>query len=44
MHTSLDDLSLVLGEITLFRGLPAGIVAEIARSAQVLALTKSSRI
>jgi len=44
VHTSLDDLSLVLGEISLFRGLPAGIVAEVARSAQVLSLTKSSRI
>jgi CRP/FNR family transcriptional regulator, dissimilatory nitrate respiration regulator len=40
MQTSLDDLSLVLDEIALFRGLPPAIVGNIARSSQVLSLAK----
>lgn len=40
MHTSFDDLSLVLGEIALFRGLPPAIIGEVARASQVLSLPK----
>jgi len=40
MQTSLDDLSLVLDEIALFRGLPPAIAGSIARSSQVLSLAK----
>lgn len=40
MHTSFDDLSLVLGEISLFRGLPPSVVGEVARASQVLSLPK----
>lgn len=40
MHTSFDDLSLVLGEIALFRGLSPAVVGEVARASQVLALPK----
>ena len=44
MHTSLDDLSLVLGEIALFRGLADAVVAEVARSSQVLSVPKGASI
>lgn len=40
MHTSFDDLSLVLGEIALFRGLSPAVVGEVARASQVLSLPK----
>ncbi len=40
MHTSLDDLSLVLGEVALFRGLSPAVIAEAARAAQILSLPK----
>ncbi|MBS0354440.1 MAG: Crp/Fnr family transcriptional regulator [Proteobacteria bacterium] len=40
MHTSFDDLSLVLGEIALFRGLSPVVVGEVARASQVLSLPK----
>ena len=40
MHTSFDDLSLMLGEIALFRGLPLAVIAEVARASQVLSLPK----
>ena len=44
MHTHIDDLSLVLGEIALFRGLPSSAVSDIARSTQVLSLPKGSKV
>ena len=34
MQASLEDLSLVLGEVAIFRGLPAAVTAEVARSVQ----------
>ena len=44
MHTHIDDLSLVLGEIALFRGLPSSAISDIARSTQVLSLPKGSKV
>jgi len=44
MHTSLDDLSLILGEIALFRALPEHVIGEIAQSADVISLAKGKTI
>lgn len=44
MHTSLDDLSLILGEIALFRALPEHVIAEIAHCAEVISLAKGKSI
>ena len=44
MQASLEDLSLVLGEVAIFRGLPAAVTAEVARSVQILSLPKGARV
>ena len=44
MQASLQDISLVLGEVAIFRGLPAAVSAEIARSVQILSLPKGARV
>lgn len=44
MRTSLDDLSLVLGEVALFRDLPDTVIAEVARAAHVVSLPKGAAI
>ncbi len=44
MRTSLDDLSLVLGEVALFRDLPDSVIAEVARAAHVASLPKGAAI
>lgn len=44
MHTSLDDLSLILGEISLFRALPGEEISEIAHAAEVISLGKGCAI
>mgnify|MGYP000544208440 CR=1 FL=1 len=44
MRTSLDDLSLVLGELALFRDLPDTVIAEVARAAHVVSLPKGAAI
>lgn len=44
MHTSLDDLSLILSEIALFRALPEHVISDIARSAEVVSLAKGKAI
>ena len=44
MNTSIDDLSLVLGEVALFRGLPAALVAEVARSTHVESVPKGRAV
>ncbi len=40
MHTSLDDLALLLGEVALFRDLPSSAITDIARSTEVVSLPK----
>ena len=44
MQASLEDLSLVLGEVAIFRGLPAAVTAEVARSVQILSLPKGAPV
>lgn len=44
MQASLEDLSLVLGEVAIFRGLSAAVTAELARSVQILSLPKGARV
>lgn len=44
MYTSLDDLSLILGEIALFRALAEHVIGDIARSAEILSLAKGKSI
>ena len=44
MQASLEDLSLVLGEVAIFRGLSAAVTAEVARSVQILSLPKGAPV
>ena len=44
MQASLEDLSLVLGEVAIFRGLSAAVTAEVARSVQILSLPKRAPV
>ena len=44
MQASLEDLSLVLGEVAIFRGLPAAVTTELARSVQILSLPKGTPV
>ena len=44
MQASLEDLSLVLGEVAIFRGLPVAITTELARSVQILSLPKGAPV
>ena len=44
MQASLEDLSLMLGEVAIFRGLSAAVTAEVARSVQILSLPKGAPV
>lgn len=44
MPTRFDDLSVILNEVSLFRGLPEGVIKEVARTAQVMNVMKGGKI